>query len=89
MAFFDIFNENRLATTSVILGVLAIIIILVLPGFFNVFLYLGIPAIVTGVASLARLQKQRHSSHLPRILLAVAGIILGALSMIAIVWANR
>ena len=79
MALIDIFNENRLATTSVALGILGIAVFFLLYGSVDVFLYLGIPAIVTGAISLMRLKKQRDHRHLASIALPVTGIILGLL----------
>jgi len=88
MALFEIINENRLATISLVLGLMAIAIFALLRGIVNSFLFLGIPAIVTGAVSLTRLRRQRNRSHIASILLAGAGIALGVLSMFATVWAN-
>jgi len=82
MTIIDILNENRLATTSVVLGILALVIFLLLPGTINVFLFLGIPAIVTGAVSLTRLRKQHKSPHIASVILPIVGIVLGALSMV-------
>jgi hypothetical protein len=81
MNLIDIIQENRLATTSAILGLLAIAIFLLLPGVINVYLFLGIPAIVTGAVSLVRLKKKRVHSHMASVVLPIAGISLGVLSM--------
>lgn len=79
MAIMDILNENRLATLSAVLGLLAIVIYFLLNGTVNVFLYLGIPAVVIGTISLMRIRKVRDQRHLASILLPVAGIVLGML----------
>jgi hypothetical protein len=82
MTIIDILSENRLATTSVILGMLAIVIFFMIPGVVNVFLYLGIPAIVTGAVSMMRLRKKRVRSHIASVVLPITGIVLGVLSMV-------
>ena len=83
MSIIDFINENRLAATSLILGILAIVILYLMHGVVNGFLFLGIPAIVTGAASLMRARNQRNNqSHLASLIIPVAGIILGLLSML-------
>ena len=88
MSIIDILSESPMGTISVVLGILAIVFLFLLQGTVNTFLYLGIPAIVTGAVSLTRLRRQRNRSHIASILLAGAGIALGVLSMFATVWAN-
>jgi hypothetical protein len=82
MNLLDIFNENRLATASVALGILAIVVFFLLYGTVDVFLYLGIPAIIFGVVSLMRLKKRRDYRYRASIALPVAGIILGLLPIL-------
>ncbi len=82
MALIDIINDNRLATTSAVLGLLAVASYFLLSGMVNVFLYLGIPAIVLGVVCLMRVSEQRGHRPLASFILPIAGIILGILPMI-------
>jgi hypothetical protein len=82
MSLFDVINENRLATTSLALGVLEIAIFFLLSGRANVFVYLGIPAVVLGVISLMQQREQYHNRHLAIMALPLAGIVLGILPIL-------
>jgi uncharacterized membrane protein len=82
MAITDILNENRLATTSTVLGFLSIAAFFLMQGTVNVFLYLGIPAVVLGVISLMEYREQHHHIHLASLVLPVAGILLGLLPIL-------
>jgi hypothetical protein len=82
MSLFDAINENRLATTSVALGALEMAIFFLLSGRVNVFVYLGIPAVVLGVISLMQQREQYHNRHLAIMALPLAGIALGLLPIL-------
>ena len=85
MAIIDILNENRLATTSTVLGMLAIVYFFLLYGTFDAFLYLGIPAIVIGMVCLMRLEKLRNQWRPASVVLPLIGIILGILPIVFLV----
>jgi hypothetical protein len=87
MGIIDILNENRLATTSVVLGILSTLIFFLIQGTVNVFLYLGIPAVVIGVICIMKLEKLRDQRRLDRVILPLIGIILGMLPIIFIILA--
>ncbi len=82
MAIIDILNENRLATTSAVLGMLGIVVFFFLYGPLDAFLYLGIPAIVIGMVCLMRLEKLRNRWRPASVVLPLIGIILGILPII-------
>jgi hypothetical protein len=82
MSLFDAINQNRLATTSLALGVLEMTIFFLLSGRVNVFVYLGIPAVVLGVISLMQQREMYHNRHLAIMALPLAGIILGILPIL-------
>jgi len=81
MEIIDLFNENRLATLSLVLGILETAIFFILAGS-NVFIYLGIPAIAIGVISLMHYREQHHHIHLAMIAIPIVGIILGILPIL-------
>jgi hypothetical protein len=82
MSIIDTLSESPMGTISVVLGILAIVFLFLLQGTVNTFLYLGIPAIVTGAVSLMRIKKTHIKSHKAGLVLPIAGIILGALPII-------
>jgi hypothetical protein len=82
MSLFDVINDNRLATTSLVLGILETAIFFLLSGRINVFVYLGIPAVVLGVISLMQQREQYHNRHLAIMILPLAGIVLGILPIL-------
>jgi hypothetical protein len=82
MNIIDIMSENRLGTTSVVLGILAIVFFFLLQGTVNTYLYLGIPAIVTGALSLFQNKRKHIQLHPASLVLPIAGIVLGTLPII-------
>jgi len=85
MAIIEILNENRLATASAVLGMLAIGFFFLMYGSFDAFLFLGIPAIVIGMVCLMRLEKLRNQWRPASVVLPLIGIILGMLPILFIV----
>ena len=69
--------QNPIATISLVLGLLAMLGSIIL-GPDTAFLYLGIPAIVTGAIALSRIRKGRGKG----IVLAIFGIGLGFLPIL-------
>jgi uncharacterized membrane protein HdeD (DUF308 family) len=72
--------ENKLAIASLLLGVLAVGCF-VLFGPQIAFIYLGIPAIVTGAILLSRIRKRKDKAKIVALCEAILGIVLGVLPL--------
>jgi len=73
-------RQNKLAIASLVLGILAMVCV-VLFGPVIAFIYLGIPAIVTGTILLSRIRKQSRKGRTIATCEAILGIILGVLPL--------